>query len=100
MLIRFDKKSLSAQVLCGLTEELPQEKLKEINTKLELLKSQVKKFQEEQMDPQLTEIEGLIKEINRKFDPRIDAEEKAEELRKQQEELAKQEEELRNLKPS
>ena len=99
MLIRFDKDKLAAQVLCGLTEDLPKEQLKEINVKLELLRSQVLKFQDEQVRPQLEDIERLIKDINRKFDPRIEAEEKAEELRKQQEELAKKEEELRNLKP-
>lgn len=72
MIIDFDPKRIHVQVVCGTLEEYkPSEEMKLIQEKVNKLREELKKFQDEKVHPAIAEIEALVKAENTKSQPQL-----------------------------
>ena len=72
MIIDFDPKRIHVQVVCGTLEEYkPSEEMKLIQEKVNKLREELKKFQDEKVHPAIAEIEKLVKAENAKNQPKL-----------------------------
>lgn len=68
MFIHFDKNRMHLQMVVGSLEEYkPSTKIKELQAKVDSLKSKLEKFQAEVVMPELEAIEKAVAEENNKF---------------------------------
>lgn len=72
MIIDFDPKRIHVQVVCGTLEEYkPSDNIKLIQQKVNKLREDLKKFQDENVHPVIAEIEALVKAENEKSQPKL-----------------------------
>ena len=67
MFLEFNKQRMHIQIICGTLEEYsPTEEIKEVYERVEKLKAQLAKFQEDVVFPEMKQIDALIENINPK----------------------------------
>ena len=75
MIIRFDKKDIHIDVVCGALEKhTPSKKIKAIYSRVEKLKAKVTKFMEEEFRPEVQAIQALVDGENKKFIKQVEEE--------------------------
>ena len=68
MIVNFDPKSMQVHLMCGLGEKFePTEKHKELQKKVEELRSKMVEWQEKIVNPGLQDIMKDVEELNKSF---------------------------------
>lgn len=68
MLVKLDKHNMELDIRVGVLEKYSADKdIKSIHKKTEKLRKKMKKFMAQTVEPEMKELEDLIKEYNEKF---------------------------------